>query len=184
MIDPEPPPRSTATEPPWTRRGLWWRSTWPSIILAFAAFQAGVIVTLVVVWSRIDTPRTTEMVTPAPPAPPPPAIVAPAAAPPLVTAPPAPPDPVPTPSRPARRASPARTSSALVEIEIVSEPEGATVRIAGAVWGVTPLTAFLPGDRATWIELELPDHPPSRTRWTPTSGARVLRVDLNSREHK
>ncbi len=65
----------------------------------------------------------------------------------------------------------------LLEVEIVSEPEGATVRVEGAVWGVTPLSAFLPARRLS-ISLELDGHRAARVSWSPDSGKRELRATL------
>lgn len=66
----------------------------------------------------------------------------------------------------------------MVEVEVVSEPEGATVRIGGAVWGVTPLTALLPSSGHVVVHLELAGHQPARLTWTPSSGRRTLRATL------
>lgn len=183
--EPPPPPSVTAAEPAWAPRGLWWRSAWPSIVLALAAFQLGVLATLAVVWERLGESRAVETAPAHVPSPSPPPVLAPAAAPAPVVAEPAPPLPAPaTPARSPRHAATARPSAALDEIEIDSVPQGATVRIGGAVWGVTPLTAFLPHDRSTWIELELPEHQTTRTRWNPESGSRSLRIDLHPMELK
>lgn len=192
MTEEEPPLRSTATESPWAARGLWWRSAWPSIILALAAFQAGVLVTLAVVWGRLDEPRSVApAIAPITPEPSPtmPAATTlppePAPEPPPVSPPAAPdaPRPRPTQHRTPPAAATPHAAPALVEIEIDSIPEGATVRIAGAVWGVTPLTAFLPGDKPTAIELELVGHDIARTRWNPGTGTRSVRVDLHPMEN-
>jgi hypothetical protein len=66
----------------------------------------------------------------------------------------------------------------LVEVELVTEPEGATVRIGGAVWGVTPLSAFLPTNQHPLIELELAGYRSTRARWNPTAGEHALHVTL------
>lgn len=66
----------------------------------------------------------------------------------------------------------------MVEVDIVSRPEGATVRIGGAVWGVTPLTALLPGSSQVAVQLELDGHQSATLTWSPSSGRRVLRGTL------
>lgn len=238
MIDPPPPPTSvTATEPPWVPRGLWWRSTWPSVVLALAAFQAGVIATLIVVWGRLGEPSNPSALanptaggptpavgvsprTPDGSAAHPEPIGVPSTAPDMASLPGPPAGPsagstvaspvgstrstrsgartssgsgsatskpsiaATEPKAPARDPGPRATDDALVEVEIESQPEGATVRIAGAVWGVTPLTAFLPSARPTTIDLELAGRPSMRTSWDPASGARALKVDLSPVEHR
>lgn len=79
-------------------------------------------------------------------------------------------------------AEPAAGEGGLVEIEIRSEPEGATVKIAGAVWGVTPLTAYLPVTAPVEIKLELDGYAPTKLRWSPSSGKRVLGTALKPLE--
>ena len=73
--------------------------------------------------------------------------------------------------------------AALVEVEIVSTPEAATVRIGGATWGVTPLTAYLPAGDRVLIKLELDGYAPAQLTWSSGSGKRSLRVNLKPLEH-
>lgn len=152
-------------------RPLSWRSPWTILLGILAAFQAGVIGTLL--W----TSRGSDPTAPAPSGsaattdderPPTRSVVEPPpAAPPSPPAPPA--RPVVTPSAPAPR---------LLEVEVVSEPEGATVRIGGAVWGVTPLSAFLPATSPLRIYLELDGYRRARVTWSPASGKRQIDVVL------
>ncbi len=106
--------------------------------------------------------------------------------------------PRPTPAPSAAQASPAPTAAqaspaptaaepspalvetplGLVEVEIRSEPEGAEVHIAGALWGLTPLTALLPPGRPVTIELKLSDYAPARLSWSSSSKSRTLNAVL------
>jgi hypothetical protein len=65
-----------------------------------------------------------------------------------------------------------------VEVEIRSEPEGAEVHIAGALWGLTPLTALLPPGAPVAIELRLDAHAPARLSWSSSSKSRTLNAVL------
>lgn len=223
---PTPPsPRPAMTPPPLQRpvftRLLSWRNPWTMLLAALAAFQAGVITTLLWTSGRSNLGVAELPSLPAPPAiapaplPAPAAVPAPAPTPPVaapsvaapVVAPPAPLTP-PTRDRdrdrpgaprrhgagasdaPAAPAAPAPAPAvdgaadapdALIEVEIDSEPQGATVRIAGAVWGVTPLTAYLPGRGPVTIHLELDGHASTRLVWTP-SGKRSLSAVLSPLE--
>ncbi|MBP6632333.1 MAG: PEGA domain-containing protein [Kofleriaceae bacterium] len=200
-----------AVTPPGRRasrtRALDWRSPWTLLLGVFAAFQAGVICALL--W-RSGAGRDAVVLTPpapiataAPPAAPPAGATATAAAPAASTPPGvvASPTPGAPPTAPARKpprprgapapATPPTTPTApfdpgaadrLIEVEIVSVPEGATVRIAGAVWGVTPLAAFLPANGPVAIRLELAGHAPATATWSPGSGKRVVRTTLRSLE--
>lgn len=107
-----------------------------------------------------------------------PAAPAPAAATPAAARRPVAPRPTPTPS--AAKPSPAseETPLGLVEVEIRSEPEGAEVHIAGALWGLTPLTALLPPGRPVTIELTLSDYAPARLSWSSSSKNRTLNAVL------
>lgn len=198
MTTPQGDPRP-ALSPPLKRsayRPLSWRNPWTMMLGALAAFQAGVITTLLWTSGSSDKPTATGE----------PAVVAA----PATVAPPAEPtavDPLPSPAAnpkaPATQtaapaASPRRrppreptavdppaapepeASGGLVEVEVRSEPEGATVKIAGAVWGVTPLTALLP-PRTVELELELDGHAPARLRWSPNQ-KRTLRAVLTPLE--
>lgn len=204
MTTPTPDRRTAAPTPPHgVSRGqpLSWRNPWTLVLGAIAGFQAGVLVTMLAT-SGSDEPRPREPVAtvtatpppaPAEPVPPP----APAAPPPVVSepAPPPPSEPepgerrkrrrspaaVPAPVEPPPASSPPSATGALVEVEVASEPEGATVRIAGAVWGVTPLTVYLPDTAPVAIRLELAGHAPARLTWSPT-GRRALRAVLTPTE--
>ena len=83
------------------------------------------------------------------------------------------PEPPPPPSP-----SPVVTPQGLVEVEIRSEPEGAEVHIAGALWGLTPLTALLPPGSPVAIELKLNDYAPARLSWSSASKSRTLNAVL------
>lgn len=124
-----------------------------------------------------------------------PAVAAPAPAPAAARRPVAPrPTPAPSaaqasPAPTAAQASPAPTAAepspalvetplGLVEVEIRSEPEGAEVHIAGALWGLTPLTALLPPGRPVTIELKLSDYAPARLSWSSSSKSRTLNAVL------
>lgn len=205
MTTPAPPPEDApgaprpALAPPLRRaayRPLSWRNPWTLMLGALAAFQAGVITTLL--WTSGSSDKATStaepVVAPAPapvasaPVPPPAATARPAPAPvPAPRAAPAEPPrrkpprepaapPAPEAPAPAEPAAP----SGLVEVDVTSEPEGATVKIAGAVWGLTPLTALLPA-RTVHIELELEGYAPARLRWSPNQ-KRSLRTVLTPLE--
>jgi PEGA domain len=60
----------------------------------------------------------------------------------------------------------------ITEVEITSEPAGATVYIGDQVGGTTPLAAFLPASTTT-IRFELDGHAPTTLRWSPRVGPRV-----------
>lgn len=200
MTTPEGDPRP-ALSPPLKRsayRPLSWRNPWTMMLGALAAFQAGVITTLLWTSGSSDKPTSTSEPSLAPAAAP--ASAAPPATPsadePLAppAAAPKPPAaqtaaPVASPRRrpprePAAVEPPAAPEPAapggLVEVEVRSDPEGATVKIAGAVWGVTPLTALLPA-RTVELELELDGHAPARLRWSPNQ-KRTLRAVLTPLE--
>lgn len=201
-------------------RPLSWRNPWTLLLGVLAAFQAGVIVTLLWTSGRTSLgpleltpppaagPLATGPVVAPPPAggaalPPPavtPPVAPPAVTPPAVTPPVAPPPPAtdrthgrgrkppvtpangtPDGTPPAPRDAGVDAPDALVEVEITSEPEGATVRIAGAVWGVTPLTAYLPASKPVTIYVELDDYRPARLGWSPT-GRRALHAVLQPQE--
>jgi hypothetical protein len=227
--DPTPAPRAAVVPPALRRsvlgRPLSWRNPWTLLLGVLAAFQAGVIVTLLWTSGRttlgtaeltapVGRPRATAPVVPPPavtppPGPPPagpppavtppavtpPAVTPPAVTPPAVTPPAAPVDhghgrgsgrrpPSPPPPVPPLDAGPepgAGADDALIEVELSSDPEGATVRIAGAVWGVTPLTAYLPGRGPVTIHFELDDFRPARLVWSP-SGRRALHAVLQPQE--
>lgn len=92
-----------------------------------------------------------------------------------------PPPPAPTP-RPARSSASARARvvsepapDRLVEVEIVSEPAGATVQIGDQVGGTTPLAAYLPSGTTT-IRFELEGYVAHTSRWSPRSGRRISAV--------
>lgn len=156
---PPPPPR--------------WHSRWGLLI----AFQAGMIGVLALRHAAPDPeePRLTR----AEPVLVPAVVVA-------TTPTPAPP-PAPA-ATPASTPRPARTSAArarpaaavvepgrLVEVELVSDPPGATVRIGDQVGGTTPLAAYLPSSTTT-IRFELDGYAAYSTRWSPRAGKRVAAV--------
>lgn len=197
MTTPQGDPRP-ALAPPLKRsayRPLSWRNPWTMMLGALAAFQAGVITTLLWTSGSSDKPSSTAEPPVAPEAAP---VAATTPAPPTPAAPTAPATVPPPGAQPAaatvapRRKPPrepiAETSAppepedtgGLVEVEVRSEPEGATVKIAGAVWGVTPLTALLPA-RTVELELELDGHAPARLRWSPNQ-KRSLRAALTPLE--
>ena len=93
---------------------------------------------------------------------------------------PTPPPPSPSAARPPspERSPWAEAPTALVEVEIRSEPEGAEVHIAGALWGLTPLTALLPPGSPVAIELKLNDYAPARLSWSSASKSRTLNAVL------
>ena len=212
---PKPPPVTPVTPPPRTvvARPLGWRNPWTRLLGALAAFQAGVIATLL--WTSTrggDGAERERVVEAAPVTLPAGAMVRPGGGPvvgadrdprpdpspnsspnPNPNPSPSPnPSPNPNPHRPAGGhkppAGPAATpdagppvdaaEAAMVEVEVESEPEGATVRIGGAVWGVTPLTALLPSSGRVVVSLELAGHQPARLTWSPATGRRALRAVL------
>ncbi len=216
MTTPEGAPRP-ALSPPLKRsayRPLSWRNPWTMMLGALAAFQAGVITTLLWTSGSSDKPTSTTepslapAAAPAPATPPAaPTAVEPSAAPEPAAASKPPTTQTATPAasprrRPPREPAAVEPSAApeprepaavepsaapepaapggLVEVEVRSDPEGATVKIAGAVWGVTPLTALLPA-RTVELELELDGHAPARLRWSPNQ-KRTLRAALTPLE--
>ena len=74
--------------------------------------------------------------------------------------------------------APVATPQGLVEVEISSEPEGAEVHIAGALWGLTPLTALLPPGPPVNVELKLNGYAPARLSWSSSSKSRTLNAVL------
>jgi PEGA domain len=188
-------PRGPTTPPPRLRRPvlgrpLNWRNPWTLLLGVLGAFQTGVLVTLLCTSSRggdlrdpAPRPRAAPAAVPAPQP-----VASPPPAPPSAP-PPAPPPPTPAPppvAPPPRRVAPAPRVAApratLVEVEIGSDPDGATVRIGGAVWGVTPLTAYLPATAPVVMSIELEGHEPARLSWSPGSGKRALRATLSPLE--
>lgn len=62
-------------------------------------------------------------------------------------------------------------------VEVTSDPPGAMVHSSAGALGQTPLTAVLPPDRATTLELRLPGYRSAAVRWSPSDGTtKVHRV--------
>lgn len=147
-----------------------WHSRWGLVI----AFQAGMVGVLALRPTPAIAPAVAREAEPVMAPAPPPLAAATRPEPPPASAPRAVRPPVPARSRVAS-ASPVAEPDRLVEVEITSEPAGATVRIGEQVAGTTPLSAYLPS-KTTTIHFELEGHQAQTNRWTPRSGRRVTAV--------
>ncbi|MFN0251960.1 MAG: PEGA domain-containing protein [Kofleriaceae bacterium] len=152
-----------------------WHSRWGLVI----AFQAGMIGVFVLRHIANDHEHADNLVqsttTPPVATPAEPVAVAPAATPDPPTPPSRPSSPSRTTAARARPAAPSSDSGQLIEVELVSNPPGATVRIGDQVGGTTPLSAFLPATPTT-IRFELDGYTSYATRWSPRTGRRVAAV--------
>lgn len=88
-------------------------------------------------------------------------------------------EPDPRPQNPPVAAEKPVARPRLVEVQITSQPPGARVLVGSRVYGVTPLTAFMP-PRTVTFTLELDGSLPARRRWKPSQ--RHLHANLVPQE--